>query len=493
MGYWRLSRTATDAEAGPGLLPPLGAPVARTADDVELLRNAEGGFDIEVSIVHADGVSELYLGAIHGPRIDVATDAVVRTAGAKVYAAATRMYGLVDGHLLWAWDIAALGRELVVARLGTPCAGRLMPGPFARVPGAVIDETGLRHLGNPLGEQRALASGRAVAPLGDRTVLAVPGEDRLSWLDSLTSQALTRLAPGESTELLVLDPHGHVEHAASVLDDGETTWLIVDRGDAEGLLSWLRKMRFRLRVDPRDASDEYAVIGGTRAALDGLTSAEPAGLPLVWVDPWPGVAPGGYAYAAVEPHPGAERDWAEAIVTRDEEERIADAAAAGDLALAGLVAADALRVAAWRPRWANEVDERALPHELDWLRTAVHLEKGCYRGQETVAKVHNLGHPPRRVVALQLDGSDSVLPVARRRGVRSARTPSASSPRRRSTSKRARSRSRSCAGTPPSTPRSWSDTEDGDLVAAQEVIVPPGGRGDRERPPPATASVDEPR
>jgi hypothetical protein len=112
MGYWRLSRTATDAEAGPGLLPPLGAPVARTADDVELLRNAEGGFDIEVSIVHSDGVSELYLGAIRGPRIDVATDAVVRTAGAKVYAAATRMYGLVDGHLLWAWDIAALGREL---------------------------------------------------------------------------------------------------------------------------------------------------------------------------------------------------------------------------------------------------------------------------------------------------------------------------------------------------------------------------------------------
>lgn len=112
MGYWRLSRIATNAEAGPGLLPPLGAPVARTADDVELLRNAEGGFDIEVSIVHSDGVSELYLGAIRGPRIDVATDAVVRTAGAKVYAAATRMYGLVDGHLLWAWDIAALGREL---------------------------------------------------------------------------------------------------------------------------------------------------------------------------------------------------------------------------------------------------------------------------------------------------------------------------------------------------------------------------------------------
>jgi hypothetical protein len=112
VGYWRLSRPATDSDAGPGLLPPRETAPARTADDVETLRNAEGGFDLEVSLVHADGVSELYLGQVRGPRIDLATDAVVRTAGAKAYAAATRMYGLVDGHLLWAWDIAALGQEL---------------------------------------------------------------------------------------------------------------------------------------------------------------------------------------------------------------------------------------------------------------------------------------------------------------------------------------------------------------------------------------------
>ncbi|MBD3942831.1 FABP family protein [Microbacterium sp. NEAU-LLC] len=112
LGYWRLSRTATDADAGPGLLPPLAPAVARTADDIERLRNADGGFDLEVALVHADGVSELYLGQIKGPRIDIATDAVVRPAGAKAYAAATRMYGLVDNHLLWAWDIAALGFEL---------------------------------------------------------------------------------------------------------------------------------------------------------------------------------------------------------------------------------------------------------------------------------------------------------------------------------------------------------------------------------------------
>ncbi len=112
LGYWRLAIPATEGDPGPGLLPALAAPVVRTADDIEKLRNSDGGFDLEAALVHADGVSELYLGQIKGPRIDIATDAVVRPAGAKSYAAATRMYGLVDGHLLWAWDIAALGFEL---------------------------------------------------------------------------------------------------------------------------------------------------------------------------------------------------------------------------------------------------------------------------------------------------------------------------------------------------------------------------------------------
>ncbi|MDY0910819.1 folate-binding protein [Microbacterium sp. CFBP9034] len=343
---------------------------------------------------------------------------------------------------------------------------------FAGLPGAVIDDSGLQHVGNPLVEQRAIAAGEAVVPLGDRAVIAVPGEDRLSWLDSLTSQALAALPPGVSTELLVLDPQGRVEHAASVIDDGETTWLIVDRADAEGLLSWLRRMRFRLRVDPRDATEEYAVIGGTTAALERITAAQPASVPLVWIDPWPAVSPGGYGYAAVDPHPGADRDWAEALVTREEERRIADAAAAGDLAVAGLIAADALRVAAWRPRWGADVDERVLPHELDWLRTAVHLSKGCYRGQETVAKVHNLGHPPRRLVALQLDGSASVLP-ARGAVVRVGddevgavtstalhfeEGPIALAIVRRST---------------PVDATLLVDTDDGPIAAAQEIVVPP--------------------
>ncbi|WP_342002150.1 folate-binding protein [Microbacterium sp. LWH7-1.2] len=347
-----------------------------------------------------------------------------------------------------------------------------MTSPFAAVPGAVVDDAGLQHVGNPLVEQRRLAAGAALAPRADRVVIAVPGEDRLSWLDSLSSQALTRLPPGVGTELLILDPQGHVEHAASVVDDGETTWLIADRADAEGLYDWLRKMRFRLRVDPRIADDEYAVIGGTAAALERISPATPAGVPLVWRDPWPSVTPGGHAYALVDPHPGADRDWAEAIVTRDEEQRIADAAARGELELAGLTAADALRVAAWRPRWATDIDERALPHELDWLRTAVHLDKGCYRGQETIAKVHNLGHPPRRLVSLQLDGSGSVLPehgaavhlgdtevgIVTSSALHYEEGPIALAVVRRTT---------------PVDAALTVDTADGPVAAAQEMVVPP--------------------
>jgi hypothetical protein len=120
IGYWRLARPLGDADPGPGMLPGVGEPVFTTAEAVETLRNDQGGFDIEVAIVHPGGVSELYLGQVKGPRIDLGTDAVVRTASAKEYAAATRLYGLVEEHLLWAWDIAALGQDL-----RTHASGRL--------------------------------------------------------------------------------------------------------------------------------------------------------------------------------------------------------------------------------------------------------------------------------------------------------------------------------------------------------------------------------
>jgi hypothetical protein len=119
-GYWRLSRPQQAGDPGPGLLPGVGSAPYQTAEAVETLRNADGGFDIEVSLVHPGGTMELYLGQVKGPRIDLATDAIVQTSGAKPYTAATRLYGLVESHLLWAWDIAALGEDL-----RTHASGRL--------------------------------------------------------------------------------------------------------------------------------------------------------------------------------------------------------------------------------------------------------------------------------------------------------------------------------------------------------------------------------
>jgi len=273
---------------------------------------------------------------------------------------------------------------------------------FEALPGAV--GTPPQHYGNPLGEQKALAAGEAVVDLSHRAVISLTGPDRLTWLDSLTSQALAHLKPGESAETLQLDPNGHVEFAVRTLDDGETAWLLVDAEEAAPLIAWLERMRFMLRVEIADRTSDFATIGtlGTPA----LAAAAPAGIPLVWRDPWTSVVQGGHQYATDAAHPAAAWTYSEILIERD---RLRDAAA---LPHAGLLALDALRIAAWRPRFASEVDERSIPHELDWLRSAVHLSKGCYRGQETVAKVHNLGHPPRRLVMLHLDGSDGVLPAA---------------------------------------------------------------------------------
>ena len=277
--------------------------------------------------------------------------------------------------------------------------------PFADRDGFVAGTGGVAaHFGSPLAEQRLLERGRAVVELPWGAV-TVSGPDRLSWLNSMTSQLLLRLGAGDSSETLVLDASGHIEHAARVVDDGETTWLLPERTDAAPLAAWLQSMQFMLRVEVTDRSDDVVTLGwvGDEPPFAGVPLPEP---PLVeWSDPWGTVGAGGWSYADPEAHPGSSWSLRAAVVTP----ATARAIASSEVPAAGVLAYEALRIAAWRPALAD-ADERSIPHELDWLRSAVHLEKGCYRGQETVAKVHNLGHPPRRLVMLHLDGSDAVLP-----------------------------------------------------------------------------------
>ena len=279
----------------------------------------------------------------------------------------------------------------------------LAPSALLQRPGAVPAEgpdAGVAaHYGDPMREQRLLTEGLAAVDLSHRAVVTVTGPDRLRWLHSMTTQHLADLGAGTSVETLVLSPKGHIEHDLHLVDDGGTCWITVEPGTAGALTSWLESMRFMLRVEVADRTGDHAVLGET-------TRRESApGEPLAWVDPWPGPVGDTAPYGPVAGHPGHARRWRELIVPR---EQLTDAV--GDRALAGIWAAEALRVAAWRPRLGFETDHRTIVHEVDWLRTAVHLHKGCYRGQETVARVHNLGRPPRRLVFLHLDGSGHVLP-----------------------------------------------------------------------------------
>ncbi|MGH3716486.1 MAG: YgfZ/GcvT domain-containing protein [Micromonosporaceae bacterium] len=279
-----------------------------------------------------------------------------------------------------------------------------------------IDAGVAAHYGDPLPEQRRLAEAAGVVDRGNRGVVAVSGPERLSWLHNITTQHLTGLAAYQGTELLVLSPHGHVEHHAVVVDDGETTWLDTEPDAAAGLLDFLERMKFFAQVELRDATAERAVVSlvGPDAALPGIALAAPDVLPVPGAKFATGAVPeratSVYAAAAL-PDGGIARR-----MPGDRIDLLLPRAAAADFMVgcgapaSGIWAYEALRVASRTARLGLDTDHRTLPHEVDLLATAVHLEKGCYRGQETVARVHNLGRPPRRLVLLHLDGSSDHLP-----------------------------------------------------------------------------------
>ncbi|MEK6648723.1 MAG: folate-binding protein [Actinomycetota bacterium] len=233
------------------------------------------------------------------------------------------------------------------------------------------DKGAIWHFGEPTKEQRALERGQAWADLSHHEIIAISGVDRLSWLHSLTTQHLEKLAPGVWQQALILDPQGHIEHQFYLVDDGRTSWLMVDPGRAAALIEYLQKMKFMLRVEVRDASAEYAIL---RA---------------------PGIAD--------------ELGGPYALVLRTELAQMQKTFAATALQV-GTWALDAQRVAAGRVRIGFETDHKSIPNELGLLNKAVHMNKGCYRGQETVAKIANLGNPPRRLVLLHLDGSVVTVP-----------------------------------------------------------------------------------
>ena len=290
------------------------------------------------------------------------------------------------------------------------------PSPLAGRPGAVVPEGAAvaahcvaAHYGDPLREQRLLAEGAGLVDRSDRDVLRIAGADRLTWLHSLTSQHLERLADGVGTEALVLSPQGHVEHQLVLAQLGDTVWADLEPGTGAALLEFLQRMVFMLRVEPASATADRALL--TLVGPEAAAVLAAAGLPAPtapyevrpvdaggWVRRMPAIGDGTAAVVDL-------------LVPRAELAARAEVLLAAGARLAGSDAFDALRVEAHRPRFGIDSDHRTIPNELEWLHTAVHLDKGCYRGQETVARVHNLGRPPRRLVLLHLDGVSEELPA----------------------------------------------------------------------------------
>lgn len=255
--------------------------------------------------------------------------------------------------------------------------------PLLSLPGAVPaegpDEGVAAHYGDLFREQRALADGSGFVDLSHRGVVTVTGPDRLAWLHLLLTQHVSELPPGQATEALILSPHGHIEHALYLVDDGETTWAHVEPGTLEALIAYLESMKFFYRVDVADRTADIAVVH----------------LPA-----------GSIAEADADVVVRETSHGRDLFLPRERLEAFAGTHGPA----AGVLALEALRVEAHRPRLGLETDHRTIPHELGLIGVAVHLQKGCYRGQETVARVHNLGKPPRRLVFLHLDGSGVTLP-----------------------------------------------------------------------------------
>lgn len=258
------------------------------------------------------------------------------------------------------------------------------------------------HYGNPLAEQKLLATGLGVVELSNRPVISLSGPERLSWLDSISSHSVANLIPGQSATTLILSPHGHVEHELHVIATNDTCYLIAEANTADGLVSYLNKMKFMAQVEIKVESDLVVVFEPVREIADlptWLTPVEFGELGLTQA----GSSAGGDQSRYLLPRP-AKFIGREVLLRKTE---LAKYLAGKQLA--GSWAYNAIRIAAGVPR-LKDLDHKTLPHEIGLIGPAVHLSKGCYRGQETVARLHNLGKPPRRLTLLYLEAGDNELP-----------------------------------------------------------------------------------
>ncbi|QHD84728.1 folate-binding protein [Gordonia sp. JH63] len=296
--------------------------------------------------------------------------------------------------------------------------GGAVPGP-----GDLFSADTAWHYGDPLGEQRAAQRGVIIADRSDRAVLEIAGAERLTWLHTISSQHIATLADRSSAEDLSLDLNGRVEEHFVLTDIDGVTWIDTEGSRGGPLLDFLTKMVFWAKAEPAARSDMKVLTLIGPGAVDGPVADlleigadavvyQAGGLPESHHEDEP------LGFWRRMPPLGEDRDLpvVDLVVPEYVLTRWWDTLTEAGARMAGSWAFEALRVAARRPRLGADTDERTIPHEVDWIGGpdefgAVHLDKGCYRGQETVARVHNLGKSPRRLVLLHLDGSVDERPV----------------------------------------------------------------------------------
>lgn len=325
----------------------------------------------------------------------------------------------------------------------------------AHVPGASNESDGsvaptALHYGNPLVEQSRLSTRPGLVDQWDRVAVKISGEQRSSWLNDLISQKVNAIAPGQATFGLILDLQGRVEHyfGISALED----CLILDSpaAQADALVDYLSKMIFWAQVEvTRLPWAKLTLVGCPLAPGGELFPAAGSGVAGRGGDSLPSDAagsgappagsgislPAGLGALVWRSHSTAVAQSLDLWVPAERVAEAWDALSSTELTPAGAplpvgrMAWDALRIQAREPILGVDTDERTIPHEVPVFigkgiagatqlgsatdgptEAAVHLNKGCYRGQETVSRVHNLGKSPRVLVLLHLDGSANVLP-----------------------------------------------------------------------------------
>lgn len=256
-------------------------------------------------------------------------------------------------------------------------------------------------------EYRDARQGAALFDHTERGAVELRGTDATSFLHRLTANEVRKLAPGQGLRNLLLSAKGKVLFDFDLCVEDQRLLLSTPRGEAGALLKALDTYLFSEKVVLADRTGEHAPLslcGPTALDLVARVCGVSApALPYHWT-----LGAFGGATARVTRQPVAGSDGVRVDVGPEHAAALWQALVAAGATPAGRIAYDCLRVEAGWAEPGDDVDENVYPQEAR-LERAFALDKGCYIGQEVVAKIDTYGGLNKRLVALSVD-HDNPLP-----------------------------------------------------------------------------------